>query len=84
LINQRDTISYQIKQRLAAKAKEFFIDIDDCALVKIIFNWTLSLNKSIINNDNNSNYIFRLILLSRKNFQMLLKRSKLLSKMRKE
>jgi hypothetical protein len=43
LINQRDTISYQIKQRLAAKAKEFFIDIDDCALVKIIFNWPLNL-----------------------------------------
>ena len=36
LINQRDTISYLIKQRLQEKAKEFFIELDDVALVYII------------------------------------------------
>jgi prohibitin 2 len=33
LINQRDTISHLIKHRLQEKAKEFFIDLDDVALV---------------------------------------------------
>jgi prohibitin 2 len=33
LITQRDTISFKIKQKLFDKAKEFHIDIDDCALV---------------------------------------------------
>jgi regulator of protease activity HflC (stomatin/prohibitin superfamily) len=35
LINQRDTISYMIKQKLQDKAKEFFIELDDVALVRI-------------------------------------------------
>lgn len=35
LINQRDTISYLIKQRLQEKAKEFYIELDDVALVFI-------------------------------------------------
>jgi hypothetical protein len=34
LINQRDTISLLIKQRLQEKAKEFYIELDDVALVK--------------------------------------------------
>jgi prohibitin 1 len=33
LINQRDTISFLIKQKLQEKAKEFFIELDDVALV---------------------------------------------------
>ena len=35
LINQRDTISFLIKQKLQDKAKEFYIDIADCALVYV-------------------------------------------------
>lgn len=37
LNHQRDTISFLIKQKLQDKAREFYIDIDDCALV-ILFN----------------------------------------------
>ena len=33
LINQRDTISFLIKQKLQEKAREFFIELDDVALV---------------------------------------------------
>jgi prohibitin 2 len=34
LINQRDTISFMIKQKLQDKAREFFIELDDVALVR--------------------------------------------------
>lgn len=34
LINQRDTISYLIKQKLQDKAREFYIELDDVALVR--------------------------------------------------
>jgi regulator of protease activity HflC (stomatin/prohibitin superfamily) len=33
LINQRDTISFLIKQKLQDKSKEFYIELDDVALV---------------------------------------------------
>jgi prohibitin 2 len=33
LINQRDTISFLIKQKLQDKAREFYIELDDVALV---------------------------------------------------
>jgi regulator of protease activity HflC (stomatin/prohibitin superfamily) len=36
LINQRDTISFLIKQKLQDKAREFFIELDDVALVNLI------------------------------------------------
>ena len=36
LINQRDTISLRIKQKLQEKAREFYIDLYDVALVNII------------------------------------------------
>jgi hypothetical protein len=39
LINQRDTISFLIKQKLQEKAREFFIELDDVALV-IIYTFT--------------------------------------------
>lgn len=37
LINQRDVISFSIKQRLSERAKEFNIELDDCALVSRIY-----------------------------------------------
>lgn len=36
--SQRDNISYFIKQRIQEKAKELFLDIDDCALIDILFS----------------------------------------------
>jgi prohibitin 2 len=38
LVNQRDTISLLIKQKLFEKAKEFFIDLDDVSLIDITFS----------------------------------------------
>lgn len=38
IISQRDMISYIIKQRMTEKAKEFFIDVDDVALIDIKFS----------------------------------------------
>jgi len=35
LINQRDSISFLIKQKLQEKARDFFIELDDVALVYI-------------------------------------------------
>jgi regulator of protease activity HflC (stomatin/prohibitin superfamily) len=37
LINQRDSISFLIKQKLQEKTKDFFIELDDVALVFIFY-----------------------------------------------
>jgi regulator of protease activity HflC (stomatin/prohibitin superfamily) len=46
LINQRDTISYLVKQKLQEKAKEFYIELDDVALVIYKFTNLLNFNFS--------------------------------------
>lgn len=38
IISQRDTISSLIKHRIMDKSREFFIDVDDVALIDIIFS----------------------------------------------
>lgn len=38
IIAQRDNISYFIKQRITEKAKEYFIDVDDVAIIDIKFS----------------------------------------------
>ena len=38
IISQRDMVSYIIKQRITEKAREFFIDVDDVALIDIHFS----------------------------------------------
>jgi prohibitin 2 len=38
LINQRDTISMNMRQRLIERAREFFIDVDDVSIVKMEIN----------------------------------------------
>ncbi len=38
LINQRDTISMNMRQRLIERAREFFIDVDDVSIVIMYIN----------------------------------------------
>ena len=38
LINQRDTISLSMRQRLIERAREFHIDVDDLSIVNFFFN----------------------------------------------